>query len=83
MSMSDITLSRRYRLLRHLRYLLAQIDDACARDDFEVARENSREVADLLAQVAPRAPRADPARVSGVQRRLSDEESAKSPRRAS
>jgi hypothetical protein len=74
MSISDIALSRRQRLLRQLGRLFARIDDAYARNDFEAARENNREVAELLAQIEPCADRDDPSRISGVQRHPSERE---------
>ena len=85
MSISDITLGRRYGLLRRLGRLFARIDNAFAHDDFETARENNHEVAELLRQIAPRAARDDPSRISGVQPHPSEkeQESAEVSRKAS
>jgi len=85
MSISDITLGRRYGLLRRLGRLFARIDHAFARNDFEAARQNNGEVAELLTQIAPRPARDDPSRISEVQRHPSEreEESSEGSRRAS
>ena len=85
MSISDMALSGRYRLLRKLGRLFAQIDDAFARDDFISARANNREVAEMLALIQARPAPDDPSRISGVRWRSSEseEESPNSSRTAS
>ncbi len=54
MSHSDIRCIRRHALLVRLRELFGQIDDAFARGDFETARLNNREVAELLDELVER-----------------------------
>jgi hypothetical protein len=61
--------NRRKNLLVRLRRLFAEIDDAFARNDFDCARANNECIAELLAEIAPRPPRLDASRASGIQRR--------------
>jgi hypothetical protein len=56
----------RRRMLLRLRRLFAEIDEAFARNDFETARSNNREVAELLEQITPPARRHDATRASGI-----------------
>ena len=70
MSHSDVPSIRRHRLLVRLRELFGEIDAAFARGDFETARLNNREVAELLEELVQRpVSRSDPMRSSGVQAR--------------
>jgi hypothetical protein len=84
MSGSDILSNARRRLLLlQLRRLFAEIDEAFARNDFEAARYNNREVAELLELINPRANRHDPSRTSGVQLRDASSRGCNPGRRAS